>query len=81
MIAAPVSNALPASREDLLRHVEDRTNRQIRELDIAWSGSRVTVKGRSRSFYVKQLATQAIRAACPTVELDNLILVGTAAAS
>ena len=63
------------AREDLVREIDSRTNRQVRDLDIACIGSRLRVTGRSGSYYVKQLVTQAVLTAAPSLSLDNAIEV------
>ena len=59
----------------LFCHINAETHRQVKDLEIAWMADRVIVTGRSRSYYVKQLATQAVFAAAPEAKLDNEIVV------
>ena len=63
------------SERRLLEDVETRTFRQIQDLDIEWDEERVIVTGRSRSYYIKQLATHAIRTGAPHARIDNRIVV------
>lgn len=65
----------PECTEELVRSVQNATNRQVQGLRIDRAGGCVTVSGKSRSFYVKQLATQAIRSMAPTLRLQNDIHV------
>ncbi len=56
--------------------VERRAGGRIRDLDVACSGGRVTLRGWSRTQYVKQLAHQAVlELACGRTELANRIEV------
>lgn len=48
---------------------------QVANLDVDCRGRRITVTGRSRSFYVKQLVTHAVLSAVPDVRLENKIRV------
>jgi hypothetical protein len=63
------------SEEVLLRQVESSTQRRVQDLRIRRNGPRVEVTGRSRTYYAKQLVTQAILNSIPTIELDNEITV------
>jgi hypothetical protein len=45
----------------LARHIEEKTFRRIRRLSVATMGTRIVVQGVSPSYYVKQLALQAVR--------------------
>lgn len=63
-------------RENALFHrIDAETYRQVKDLEIECSDDRVIVTGCSRSYYVKQLATQAVFSAAPGVKLDNEIVV------
>ena len=64
--------------QELERSVEARTYRQIRELQVICYGKQVRVHGLSNTYYLKQLATQAIRALAPDADVDNLIAVSRA---
>ena len=59
----------------LFRHINAETHRQVKDLEIECMADRVIVTGRSRSYYVKQMATQAVFAAAPGAKLDNEIVV------
>ena len=61
--------------EALFRLIDAETHRQVKDLEIECKADRVIVTGRSRSYYVKQLATQAVFAAAPGAKLDNEIVV------
>lgn len=74
MRSAGVSHQHQMERQELLlRRVDAGTYRQIQDLDVACVGNRVVVTGRSRTFYVKQLATQAVFTAAPGVKIANEI--------
>ena len=60
---------------ELERRIQSTTHRQVEDLKIDCSGSRVTVTGLSRSYYVKQLATQAVLSIAPRARLVNDIHV------
>lgn len=74
-LESPLSGSSEIDAEQLARAVDASTHRRIQDLDVISDGYRVIVTGRSRSYYVKQLATQAIVSALPHVELDNEIVV------
>ncbi len=61
--------------DELVRRVEAQTARQVQDLQIHCEGSRVTVTGRSRTYYIKQLVTQAIMGCTPSMQLCNEISV------
>lgn len=61
--------------EQLVRTIEARTGRQVRNLQVHCRGRSVRVTGLSRSYYVKQLVTHAILSAVPLAVLENDITV------
>ncbi len=65
----------PTAHEPLLQHVNAITYRQVRKLDICREGECVSVTGYTRTWYVKQLVTQAILTAEPDINLNNEIEV------
>jgi hypothetical protein len=74
------ASAFPHHREMdreelLLRRVDANTYHQVQDLDVACEGDCVVVTGRSRTYYVKQLATQAVLTAAPDVRIANEIVV------
>ncbi|MFQ5731294.1 MAG: hypothetical protein ACE5KM_04985 [Planctomycetaceae bacterium] len=76
MIATPVSIDAQLPTSDSLADCIDRaTYRQVRDLSVNVQGGRVSVSGRSRSFYVKQLVTRAVQTAVPHARLSNNVLV------
>lgn len=61
--------------ETLARRIDAKTYHQILDLDVASEGDSVVVKGRSRTYYVKQLATQAVASTDPQARIINEIVV------
>ena len=63
-------------REDaLILRIEAETYRQVQDLQIECDADHVVVTGRSRTYYTKQLATQAVLAVAPGAKLENEIVV------
>lgn len=60
---------------DLERHVQTRTGRRIRNLAIELTPGRVVLRGRTTTYYLKQLAQTGIRDLLPQVCLENDIVV------
>lgn len=74
---APQSTS-QTDHESLLQQIDVLTRRQVRQLDICRDGECVSVKGYTRTWYVKQLVTQAILTAEPDIDLNNEIQVFSA---
>ncbi len=66
----------PEILSELEKLVEDRTHRRIRNLQIELDEGSVVIKGRARSYHVKQLAQHGILDVMPEVRLVNAIEVG-----
>ncbi len=60
----------------LIDYVNRETQQQVRDLSIRQRDDRLIVTGRSRTYYAKQLVTQAILVSIPAVRLVNEICVG-----
>jgi hypothetical protein len=75
MVHEAVSPAVLRTPDVLVRSIQSATHRQVSELHVDCSDDRVTVTGRSRTYYVKQLVTQAILQSLPSARLQNDILV------
>ena len=60
---------------DLEQHVQTRTGRRIRDLAIECTPEVVVLRGRTTTFYLKQLAQTGIRDLLPQVRLENDIVV------
>lgn len=61
--------------DDLMMSIQTATNRQVHGLQVNLADDAITVTGHSRTFYVKQLVTQAILSRLPSVRLQNQIRV------
>jgi hypothetical protein len=62
-------------RSELERVVQMRTGRRVRHLAIDVFPERVILRGRTTSYYVKQLAQHGVRDLLPHVSLENTIAV------
>lgn len=60
----------------LIDFVNRETQQQVRDLSIRQRDGGLIVTGTSRTYYVKQLVTQAILVSIPAVRLMNEICVG-----
>lgn len=67
-------NLLP-NRETIHRTIEEETFRQIRDLSVSIRDGLVNVSGLSKSFYLKQLVTRAVRDIAPQARLANNVAV------
>ncbi len=61
--------------DELMRRVDLQTSRQVQNLQIDCDGGRITVTGHSRTYYIKQLVTQAIIDSFPAMQIRNEIAV------
>ncbi|HUE15215.1 MAG TPA: hypothetical protein VMR25_13675 [Planctomycetaceae bacterium] len=61
---------------NLIDFVNRETQQQVQDLSIRHRDGGLIVTGRSRTYYAKQLVTQAIFASLPAVRLVNEICVG-----
>jgi len=71
----PVGHDSLPSEADLRRSIESRTYRQVSNLCVKRSGTRVTLRGCSSTYYVKQLATHAVLDLVPHADVENEITV------
>jgi len=71
-----MSTTPPSLSELVLESVTTRTNRRVRDLAVEVGPDRVTLRGRTDSFHVKQLALHGARQVVPTLRLENAIVVG-----
>jgi uncharacterized protein YcaQ len=60
----------------LLRRIRTLTQHQVDDLAISHRAGELVITGRSRTYYVKQLATQAVLSASPRLRFANEIAVG-----
>jgi osmotically-inducible protein OsmY len=70
-----VTATSPQLQSELEAHVANRTARRIRNLAIEVDQGRVVLRGRTSSYYVKQLAQHGVRELLPQVSLENSIVV------
>jgi hypothetical protein len=69
-------STLPKRLDELIaEHVRERTGRRVLDLSVEVAGETVTLRGRARSFHVKQLALHGVRDVLPTATLHNQIRV------
>jgi hypothetical protein len=62
-------------RHELERHILDRTGRRVRGLCVEVNDERVVLRGRTGSYYVKQLAQHSVWEVIPDALLENEIEV------
>ncbi len=63
----------------LVRQVQTRTGRRIRDLAVELLPEGVILRGYAATYYLKQLAQQGVREVLPHVRLENAITVHGAA--
>lgn len=68
-----VSPSNRAHDSELTRRIDSRTFHQVQNLHVWHEAGRVVLRGRSESYYVKQLATHAVLDLMPGVVLENSI--------
>ena len=69
-------SALPMQLVEIVtERVAERTGRRVRNLVVEVEGDSVVLRGRTSSFYVKQLAQHGAREALPHAQLENAIVV------
>ena len=69
-----IQASLPLEVE-LLRQVQTRTGRRVRDLAVELRPECVVLRGYAATYYVKQLAQQGVRDILPHVRLENAITV------
>lgn len=74
---ARAQSEFPAKMADceLTRRIDTLTFRQVRDLNIAQNTAGITLHGRAKSYYVKQLATHAVLDLMPGIMVENSICV------
>ncbi len=60
---------------ELERHVHQRTGRRVQELCVEVCAEQVVLRGRTSSYYVKQLAQHGVWEVLPDARLANDIIV------
>ena len=69
------SNAADAELNMLRESLREGTYGQIRQLGIVLDEATVRVTGKSTSYYARQLATRALQACRPDLQIENEISV------
>lgn len=70
-----MSTSAPGLSDVLIQQISHRTGRRVRELAVEVRAGQVVLRGRARSFHVKQLAQHGVREMLPDVQLENAIVV------
>jgi len=71
-----LSPTLPADRhQELERHIQHRTGGRVRGLCVEVGNGQVVLRGRTSSYYVKQLAQHGVWDVLPEAPLANDIVV------
>jgi hypothetical protein len=71
-------STLPKRLDELIaERILERTGRRVLDLTVEVADETVTLRGRARSFHVKQLALHGVRDILPTATLRNQIRVET----
>lgn len=65
----------PTLADAVLQRITARTDRRVRDLVVEVGPDGVTLRGRARSFHIKQLAQHGVREVLPTARLQNAIVV------
>ena len=66
---------LALQKQELMRCVRLKTFDQIRDLSVDCDGPHIVLRGTSRSYYVKQLASHAVRDLFPGTDVENAVVV------
>jgi hypothetical protein len=61
--------------EELERHILDRTGRRVHGLRVEVRDHQVVLRGRTSSYYIKQLAQHCVWDVLPDAPLQNGIVV------
>ncbi len=65
----------PERHQELERHIQARTGRRVHGLTVEVREQQVILRGRTTSYYVKQLAQHSVWDVMPDVVLANDIVV------
>ncbi len=60
---------------ELERHILDRTGRRVHALRVEVRDEQVVLRGRTSSYYIKQLAQHCVWDVLPDARLENDIIV------
>jgi len=70
-----MSSTAPNLSELLLQRVSKWTGRRVQNLAIEVEGGRVILRGRAKSFHIKQLAQHGVQEVLANTRLENAIVV------
>jgi hypothetical protein len=70
-----MSTTPPNLVELLLKRIENRTGRRVRNLSVEVGANQVVLRGLANSYHIKQLAQHSVRETLPTIQLENAIVV------
>ncbi|HEV3386101.1 MAG TPA: hypothetical protein VG097_14875 [Gemmata sp.] len=70
-----MSTTAPNLSELLLQRVSKWTGRRVQNLTIEVGGGRVFLRGKAKSFHIKQLAQRGVQDILPNAKLVNAIVV------
>jgi methyl coenzyme M reductase subunit C-like uncharacterized protein (methanogenesis marker protein 7) len=66
---------MPHSACELEQHIRARTGRRIQNLAVELAPGRIVLRGRTNTYYVKQLAQHGVQDLFPQASLVNAIVV------
>jgi hypothetical protein len=70
-----MSTTAPNLNELLIQRISKWTGRRVQNLVIEIGSGRVVLRGRAKSFHVKQLAQRGVQEVLPYAKLENAIVV------
>jgi hypothetical protein len=70
-----MSTTAPNLRELLLQRVYKWTGKRVQNLSIDVGSDRVVLRGRAKSFHIKQLAQRGAQDILPNATVENAIVV------
>jgi len=70
-----MSSTAPNLSELLIQRISKWTGRRVHNLAIEVGGGRVVLRGKVKSFHIKQLAQRGVQEIMPNAKLENAIVV------
>ena len=70
-----MSSSAPNLSELLLQRVSKWTSRRVQNLAVEVESGRVILRGRAKSFHIKQLAQRGVQEVLANARLENAIVV------
>jgi len=70
-----MSSTAPNLSELLLQRISKWTGRRVQNLAIEVGAGRVVLRGKAKSFHIKQLAQRGAQEILPNAKLENSIVV------